>query len=128
MPINGAMTILPCWQKFPYMMMINRKLSVVFSFRGLGEDSDGDSVEDTSSDVSSDCDHGQPIGIKSSCLVKNISADQEGFSSDDSESDNQESHPVFQYLEHDAPYGRQPLVDMVQIFFCFVLPNIASAT
>lgn len=85
------------------------------SFRGLGEDSDGDSVEDTSSDVSSDCDHGQPIGIKSSCLVKNISADQEGFSSDDSESDNQESHPVFQYLEHDAPYGRQPLVDMISI-------------
>ncbi|KAG8052060.1 hypothetical protein GUJ93_ZPchr0001g32439 [Zizania palustris] len=77
----------------------------------LGEDTDGDSAQD----MSSESDHEQPIGIRGQCLVNNIPADQDGFSSDDSETGNQESYPVFQYMEHDAPYGRQPLADMISL-------------
>uniref|UniRef100_A0A0E0JHM4 Uncharacterized protein n=1 Tax=Oryza punctata TaxID=4537 RepID=A0A0E0JHM4_ORYPU len=74
----------------------------------LGEDSDGDSAQD----MNSESDHEQ---LRGRCLVNSISADQDGFSSDDSESGNQELYPVFQYMEHDAPYGRQPLADMISL-------------
>uniref|UniRef100_A0A0D9Y7D7 Uncharacterized protein n=1 Tax=Oryza glumipatula TaxID=40148 RepID=A0A0D9Y7D7_9ORYZ len=74
----------------------------------LGEDSDGESAQDMSSE--SDHEH-----LRCRCLVNSISADQDGFSSDDSESGNQELYPVFQYMEHDAPYGRQPLADMISL-------------
>ncbi|XP_052140803.1 uncharacterized protein LOC127760563 isoform X2 [Oryza glaberrima] len=78
------------------------------STSGLGEDSDGESAQDMSSE--SDHEH-----LRCRCLVNSISADQGGFSSDDSESGNQELYPVFQYMEHDAPYGRQPLADMISL-------------
>ncbi|KAF0918718.1 hypothetical protein E2562_025841 [Oryza meyeriana var. granulata] len=74
----------------------------------LGEDSDGDNAQD----MSSESDHEQ---LRGRCIVNSISADQDGFSSDDSESGNQELYPVFQYMEHDAPYGRQPLADMISL-------------
>uniref|UniRef100_J3KZ65 Uncharacterized protein n=1 Tax=Oryza brachyantha TaxID=4533 RepID=J3KZ65_ORYBR len=74
----------------------------------LGEDSDGDSAHD----ISSESDNEQ---ISGRCLVNSISVDQDGFSSDDSESGNQELYPVFQYMEHNAPYGRQPLADMISL-------------
>jgi hypothetical protein len=62
--------------------------------------------------MSSESDHEH---LRCRCLVNSISADQDGFSSDDSESGNQELYPVFQYMEHDAPYGRQPLADMISL-------------
>jgi hypothetical protein len=68
--------------------------------------------------MSSESDHEH---LRCRCLVNSISADQDGFSSDDSESGNQELYPVFQYMEHDAPYGRQPLADMVHFFFFFLI-------
>lgn len=91
------------------------KLFFVFSCRCLNEDSDGDSALDTSSDVSneSDNDNERSIGTTTQCLAENICTDQESLSSDDCESSNQQPSPVFQYVEHDAPYGRQPLADMV---------------
>lgn len=85
----------------------------VFNCRRFHEDSDDGSSPDTSSDVSSVSDNERSIGITTQCLAENICTDQEGFSSDDSDSRNQESSPIFQYVEHDAPYGRQPLADMV---------------
>uniref|UniRef100_A0A0D9V056 Uncharacterized protein n=1 Tax=Leersia perrieri TaxID=77586 RepID=A0A0D9V056_9ORYZ len=72
------------------------------------EVSDGDSAHD----MSSESDHEQLIDQS---FVNSISRDQDGFSSDDSESVNQETYPVFQYMEHDAPYGRQPLADMISL-------------
>ncbi|KAF8724362.1 hypothetical protein HU200_021394 [Digitaria exilis] len=85
------------------------------SNRRFNEDSDDDSTLDTSSDVSSVGDNERNIGITTQCLAEDISIDQEGFS-DGSESSNQESSPIFQYVEHDAPYGRQPLADMISVF------------
>ncbi|KAG0537495.1 hypothetical protein BDA96_03G153400 [Sorghum bicolor] len=90
------------------------------SKRCLNEDSDGDSALDTSSDVSneSDNDNERSIGTTTQCLAENICTDQESLSSDDCESSNQQPSPVFQYVEHDAPYGRQPLADMISVFAC----------
>lgn len=90
------------------------------SCRCLNEDSDGDNALDTSSDVSneSDNDNERSIGRRTQCLAENICTDEESLSSDDCESSNQEPSPVFQYVEHDAPYGRQPLADMISVFAC----------
>jgi len=87
----------------------------VFNCRRFNEDSDDDSAPDTSSNVSSPTENERSIGMTTQCLVENVCTDQ-GFSSDDSESSNQESSPIFQYVEHDAPYGRQPLADMISVF------------
>ncbi|KAL5647217.1 hypothetical protein ACJX0J_041572, partial [Zea mays] len=92
------------------------------SYRYLNEGSDGDNAPETSSDVSNesdnDNDNGRSIGRTTQCLAQNICTDQERLSSDDCDSSNQEPPPVFQYMEHDAPYGRQPLVDMISVFAC----------
>lgn len=92
----------------------------VFSCRYLNEGSDGDNAPETSSDVSNesdnDNDNERSIGRTTQCLAQNICTDQEMLSSDDCDSSNQEPPPVFQYMEHDAPYGRQPLADMVCLF------------
>ncbi|AQK84944.1 Oxysterol-binding protein-related protein 3B [Zea mays] len=86
-----------------------------FDCRYPNEGSDGDNAPETSSDVSneSDNDNGRSIGRTTQCLAQNICTDQERLSSDDCDSSNQEPPPVFQYMEHDAPYGRQPLANMV---------------
>ncbi|XP_062209213.1 uncharacterized protein LOC133910984 isoform X2 [Phragmites australis] len=76
----------------------------------------GDNAPDPSSDVSSESDNERSIGISAQCLADNICTDLEGFSSDGNESGKQEKSPVFQYFEHDAPYGRQPLADMISVF------------
>lgn len=84
------------------------------SKRRLNKDSGGDNTLDTSSES----DDERFIGTRTRCLAENIGTNQEGFSSVDSESSNQEACPVFQYVEHDAPYGRQPLADMISVFAC----------
>lgn len=92
------------------------------SCRYLNEGSDGDNAPETSSDVSNesdnDNDNERSIGRTTQCLAENICTDQERLSSDDCDSSNQEPPPVFQYMEHDAPYGRQPLADMISVFAC----------
>uniref|UniRef100_A0ACD5VIF6 Uncharacterized protein n=1 Tax=Avena sativa TaxID=4498 RepID=A0ACD5VIF6_AVESA len=57
---------------------------------------------DSSSDGSSDYDH---------VRVKHLS--QEGFSSDDSESGDTHGRLLFQYLEFDSPFCREPLTDKI---------------
>ncbi|KAL4574500.1 hypothetical protein LXL04_021332 [Taraxacum kok-saghyz] len=85
------------------------------------EDSDGESFRDSSSDVSSDY---EPERGSSHSLPKNeISqlslnyqqnlALQEGFSSDESESARHQSSLVFEYLERNQPWGREPLTDKI---------------
>ncbi|TKW12229.1 hypothetical protein SEVIR_5G023400v4 [Setaria viridis] len=100
----------------PFLSAIQLYGSRPSSKRRFNEDSDDGSSPDTSSDVSSVSDNERSIGITTQCLAENICTDQEDFSSDDSDSRNQESSPIFQYVEHDAPYGRQPLADMISVF------------
>ncbi|KAL1531863.1 hypothetical protein AAHA92_31950 [Salvia divinorum] len=60
--------------------------------RRLGEESDGESFRDSSSDGSSD---------------------REGFSSDEGESGSSEGSLLFEYLARDQPYCREPLADKI---------------
>lgn len=93
--------------------------------RRTGEDSDGEYFRDSSSDGSSDselemrlkysrepwnCPHPMSEGLS---LRGNHVALQEGSSSDDGESGNSRGFLLFEYLERDPPYSREPLADKI---------------
>ncbi|KAL3510719.1 hypothetical protein ACH5RR_030120 [Cinchona calisaya] len=95
--------------------------------RQLGEDSDGDYFRDSCSDGSSDCEHergcinysrqqrnGQTVEspLRINQLYNQLSF-QEGSSSDESEPGSTQGCLLFEYLERDQPYGREPLADKV---------------
>lgn len=94
------------------------------------EDSDSD-FRDSSSDGSSDCEperrlkymqeqpgHNNLLSdvcrrIDRLSLRDNPISLQEDFSSDEGESGNSQACLIFEYLERDPPYGREPLADKV---------------
>ncbi|GJN05446.1 hypothetical protein PR202_ga23072 [Eleusine coracana subsp. coracana] len=106
--LNGTVSVVQYYVPFLSAIQLYRPLPS--SKRQLGEDSDDDSAPDTTSE--SDNERSSGMTTRGSA---DICSHEEGFSSDDSESGNQLS-PVFQYMEHDAPYGRQPLADMISVF------------
>ncbi|CAI9761971.1 unnamed protein product [Fraxinus pennsylvanica] len=100
--------------------------------RRLSEESDGDSFEDSSSDGSSDCGHDRgglnylsqqhcyhcqssdnPLRIDQLSVRDQNIAFLEGFSSDESESGSSQGCLLFEYLERDQPYSREPLADNI---------------
>lgn len=99
--------------------------------RQAGEDSDGDYYRDSSSDGSNDyefekgmkfsreqqaCHHPAsdvPIQMGRLSLREKHNTIQEGFSSDDSEASNSHGHLIFEFLEHNPPYGREPFADKI---------------
>ncbi|CAA2992713.1 Hypothetical predicted protein [Olea europaea subsp. europaea] len=100
--------------------------------RRLGEESDGDSFGDSSSDGSSDygqdrgglnyssrqyCYHCQssdnPFRIDRLSVRDQNMAFLEGFSSDEGESGSSQGCLLFEYLERDQPYSREPLADKI---------------
>lgn len=104
--------------------------------RRAGEESDGDYYRDSSSDGSSDYEYEK--GLKylrawspnhltstSNLRMDRLSlkekhvASQEGFSSDDGDSGNSQGHLLFEFLEQDSPYIREPLADKVCLFSCY---------
>ncbi|KAJ6811657.1 uncharacterized protein M6B38_152625 [Iris pallida] len=102
------------------------------SRRQLGEDSDGDCFRDSSSDGSSDCEldsslkyasdwgrnrivNTSTIGMDRLCLREDHVSLQEGFSSDDSDSGNSQGRLLFQHLERNPPYSREPLADKANL-------------
>ncbi|KAJ6833699.1 uncharacterized protein M6B38_338380 [Iris pallida] len=104
-----------------------------------GEESDGDSYMDSSSDGSSDS---EPVrGLKSKAwsrsrlsttsmlrmkrlsLSENPAHLQEEFSSDDGEDGNSEGCLLFEYLEQDPPHCREPLADKANFRSCRLLPR-----
>ncbi|KAJ0037722.1 hypothetical protein Pint_22098 [Pistacia integerrima] len=109
--------------------------------RRLGEDSDSD-FRDSSSDGSSDCEPER--GMKYSreqwshhCRENKIRMDrlslrdqhsvQEDFSSDEGESTNSQGCLLFEYLERDAPYSREPLANKaITSFFLLFISVLAS--
>nr|XP_043640254.1 uncharacterized protein LOC122611309 [Erigeron canadensis] len=96
------------------------------------EDSDGDSFRDSSSEVSSDNEHERgslhsprerqgnhhPNG-RISWQMEQLSLNdqhhvlQEGFSSDESDSASNQGCLLFEYLERNQPWGREPLTDKI---------------
>ncbi|XP_058091436.1 uncharacterized protein LOC131237594 [Magnolia sinica] len=98
--------------------------------RRAGEDSDGDYCRDSSSDGSSDCELER--GLKDSreqwnryhpahvatemgrlSLREKHAASQEGFSSDDGEVAISQGRLLFEFLEQDPLYSREPLADKI---------------
>ncbi|GKU90277.1 hypothetical protein SLEP1_g4287 [Rubroshorea leprosula] len=94
------------------------------------EDSDSD-FRDSSSDNSSDCElERRSNGVREQFNHHNVVSEiplkmdrlslrdqqishQEDFSSDEGESVNSRGHLLFEYLEHNPPYSREPLADKI---------------
>ncbi|XP_057765846.1 uncharacterized protein LOC130986451 [Salvia miltiorrhiza] len=95
--------------------------------RRLGEESDGESFRDSSSDGSSDSelDRGgssysgdKSLRVDPSPLREHHMEFQEGFSSDEGESVSSEGSLLFEYLARDQPYCREPLADKISDLAC----------
>ncbi|KAB1212488.1 hypothetical protein CJ030_MR5G001022 [Morella rubra] len=104
--------------------------------RRAGEDSDCDCSRDSSSDGSSDCeiDKGTQFTSKGSfcrhlpsevptrmgrlSVTNEHTERQEGFSGDDGESRNSQGTLLFEFLEQNAPYCREPLSDKISDLAC----------
>lgn len=102
--------------------------------RQVGEDNDIDNYLDSSSDASSDYEFEKHLRVeKEQGILHHLSRDiitrmgslsihgehpvlQEGFSSDDGEAGNSRGVLLFEFLEQDAPYGREPLADKASLF------------
>ena len=103
--------------------------------RQASEDSDGDCYRDSSSDGSSDYEiekagkfsrgqrHLQHLTSQASFRMGRLymhdehSSSQESFSSDDVEARNSPGVLLFEYLERDPPYSREPLADKASFYF-----------
>lgn len=100
--------------------------------RRPGEESDSDYCKDSCSDGSSDCEHergsfmysreqqsyynrtnGVPLKMDGLSFRDQHIALQEGSSSDEGESGNSQGRLLFEYLERDSPFSREPLADKV---------------
>ncbi|KAJ4840301.1 hypothetical protein Tsubulata_049468 [Turnera subulata] len=104
--------------------------------RQAGEDSDGYYYRDSSSDGSSDCEFEKglkfsrellsrrhlasdiPFRIGSLSISDDRSTNQEGFSSDEGETGNSRGRLLFEFLEQDTPYSREPLADKISDLAC----------
>ncbi|KAM0864190.1 hypothetical protein ACQ4PT_044088 [Festuca glaucescens] len=78
--------------------------------------------EDTGSEHSSgiDADRLRNSPLEAPCRLENG-----GFQRDDGEVHSPSTHPVFEYLERDPPYGREPLTDKVSIL-ASKFPNLKT--
>lgn len=97
--------------------------------RRPGEESDGEYFRDSSSDGSSDSEqdrccpkephnyhfqiHDSPQNVELLSLGAQDMAFQEGFSSDEGESGSSQGCLLFEYLERDPPYCREPLANKI---------------
>jgi hypothetical protein len=68
---------------------------------------------DTGSESSSDNDVDR---LRVSSVEATHRLENGGVHSDDGETDASSSFPIFEYLERDPPYGREPLTDKVSFF------------
>ena len=102
--------------------------------RQVGEDSDGDYFRDSCSDGSSDYEtekgmkfsgeqrHHNHLNSQNSFRMSRLSIQDEhssmheGFSSDDGEVQNSQGVLLFEYLERNPPYSREPLADKASRF------------
>ena len=118
----------------PFLVRFMFTLLKFLNCRSAGEDSDVDCYRDSSSsDGSSDYEHEK--GLKYSrawspnhltstsnlrmdrlSLKEKHVASQEGSSSDDGDSGSSQGHLLFEFLERDPPYIREPLADKVCLF------------
>jgi hypothetical protein len=75
------------------------------------EESDGESM-DTSSEGSSETDVDRlRASLEATCRLEG------GFQRDDVEMHSPSTRPIFEYLETDPPFGREPLTDKASLLF-----------
>ncbi|TKW31339.1 hypothetical protein SEVIR_2G099000v4 [Setaria viridis] len=108
--LNGSDSVIQYY--VPYLSAIQlyadpSKLSA--RTRHPWEESDGESM-DTSSEGSSETDVDRLRGsLEATCRLEG------GFQRDDGEMHSPSTRPIFEYLETDPPFGREPLTDKVSI-------------
>lgn len=83
------------------------------SFRRAGEENEVESFHDYSSDVSSECEAERAVRKRRDSSTTISHEDQHGLVGDENGVCKQTMLPVFEYLEHNPPYGREPLADKV---------------
>ena len=93
--------------------------------RQVGEDSDGDSYRDSSSsDGSSDYELEKVLKLAidqwNTNKLDHLAATKESFSSDEGEARSSRGELLFEYLERDLPYTREPLADKVSSKFMII--------
>ncbi|WOL15814.1 hypothetical protein Cni_G24595 [Canna indica] len=82
--------------------------------RQHGEDSDGDHYLDTSSDSSFESEVDR-IQERLASLETNNHNPQDAFVGDNGNACTPATLPVFEFLERDSPYGREPLADKISV-------------
>lgn len=122
---------------------MNLLFYIMFCSRRRGTDSDAESSKETSSDGSSNCgaEKKTKANLQDECIQdSSISGSQRALqmntpsaesSSDESDSCYHHGQLVFEYMERDPPFCREPLTDKVGVFLfgfitlsLFILTNI----
>ncbi|KAK1317033.1 hypothetical protein QJS10_CPA05g00298 [Acorus calamus] len=88
----------------------------LLSNQRAGEESDGDSGESASDDA---CEQVQGQNIVSNMnrlTLRDHPRQTGGYSSDDGETINPHEHLIFEYMERDLPYLREPLANKASLF------------
>ncbi|KAK7274253.1 hypothetical protein RIF29_15336 [Crotalaria pallida] len=92
--------------------------------RQLGEDDSDNDFRDSSSAGSSDSEEASHCMGRLS-LTDHNTVPRDGFSSDDGESGNSQGCLLFEYLEQDLPFSREPLADKISDL-TFRFPELAT--
>ncbi|CAI0626691.1 unnamed protein product [Linum tenue] len=126
--LNGSETVIQYYVPYLSGIQLYKDSSKQSTRRRHGEDSDTESSRETSSDSSSDyggVKHGasgprnQQNGFDSN--VPNLnglplrSKPSRASSSDESEVSNHPGQLIFEYMEHESPFHRQPLADQITV-------------
>ncbi|XP_039124306.1 uncharacterized protein LOC120260809 [Dioscorea cayenensis subsp. rotundata] len=134
--LNGSDSVVQYY--VPYLsgiQLYTESSSPAASSSRPGEESDGDNCRDSSSDGSSDYEHQRCMKYSRNWNQKdfgsafafrmdrvsirdNNGASHEEFSSDDGETGNFQGHLLFEYLEHNPPFTREPLADKISDLAC----------
>lgn len=112
---------------------MNLQFDIVFCSRRRGAESDAESSKETSSDGSSNCgaenktktalqdEWIQDISALGSQRALQMNGPSAESSSDESDSCYRHGQLVFEYLERDPPFCREPLTDKVGDFYLAVI-------
>ncbi|CAN6203515.1 unnamed protein product [Urochloa humidicola] len=108
--LNGSDSVIQYYVPYLSAIQLYADLSKLSArTRHPWEESDGESM-DTSSEGSSETDVDRLRGsLEATCRLEG------GFQRDDGEMHSPSTRPIFEYLETDPPFGREPLTDKVSI-------------
>ncbi|CAI0467146.1 unnamed protein product [Linum tenue] len=126
--LDGSETVIQYYVPYLSGIQLYKDASKQSTRRRHGEDSDTESSRETSSDSSSDyggAKHGargpwnQQNGVDSNVPILNglslRSKPSRGSSSDENDISNNPGQLIFEYMEHESPFHRQPLADQIAV-------------